>query len=293
VEEKEDSDAGINILAYLFMFFFIIPATLFLLALFLVIDISYLELGKSVLRQVGRSPIYLSLITTLLPFGIILLASFVFGFYGIKRKFISILREDKISALSDYVLVPFPADIETTKKRKEESDWLSSYYSDNRFLLIFPHERGKIIPPQKANWLSLFWAFNKHKVTAYRVLLGLILTLLTILVLKNYWLLSTGTKNRFLVHLSVDLVAVLLTLVLGSRLGKEVFKHKISCDWLGKGFYVVSDYLCVRLLTSKYVAICSWGEVYDSLKVCAEQTFNQYQQEVASKLLMSNQTELI
>ena len=268
---------------------FVIPAFLAFIFIFIAIDNSYLTYTSSFLRHISRSSFYGSIVSTLLLFGAIYLCGFIFGRHSIRKELFAILRDDKMKPLSDYLLVPFSMDIKAAERRKENSYWLRSDYSDNRFLLILPSERGRINLSEANNWLSMWWAINKNEITTSRVLTGLTLTLLTALIIKNYWLLSRGQENYILPHLLIDFVSTLICLTLGSRLGKEIFKRNVSCDWQGKLIYAVGTYVCVSVLSNRYVVICPWSKTYDSLKVDAEKVFNTFQENEISELALRNQ----
>src|SRR5437016_10110392 len=91
------------ILSLVILFFFIVPVVIPIAT-----KIWYLDYVRSTLREVSRSPFYVSLVSTVFSIGPLLVCGYLIGRRKIKAQFASSLERDGIKLIAGCLFVPYP-----------------------------------------------------------------------------------------------------------------------------------------------------------------------------------------
>ncbi len=97
---------GFALLSLLIFLFFIVPVVLPI-----VVKISYLDYVRSTLREVARSPFYVSLVSTTFSIGFLLLGGFLVGRRRMIEEFEDVVKADSIRNIGGYSFVPCPKEM--------------------------------------------------------------------------------------------------------------------------------------------------------------------------------------
>src|SRR5438552_16012751 len=91
------------ILSLVILFFFIVPVVIPIAT-----KIWYLDYVRSTLREISRSPFYVSLVSTAFSMGVLLFCGYVVGRRKQGREFVYAVEGDDIRLIGRDLLVPYP-----------------------------------------------------------------------------------------------------------------------------------------------------------------------------------------
>lgn len=220
------------LLSLLIFVFFIIPVVIPIAT-----KMWYLDYVRSTLREVSRSPFYVSLVSTAFSVGALLVLGCLIGRRKVKAQFDSALDGDGINLIAGCLFVPYP------KKMRVRENYYHMYYK----------HRGILILPEPENqWRG------------FTIITALSVIVFASMVIKDYLILKAASRYiPPLVNALGDLLLLWSALLIGILLGKGIMKREISCKWgktssgtLNKAS-IISDYLCCSPLlgSGTYIVI--------------------------------------
>ncbi|MGB9178931.1 MAG: hypothetical protein WCB68_06735, partial [Pyrinomonadaceae bacterium] len=208
---------GFALLSILIFIFFIFPVVIPI-----AVKMSYLDSIRSTLRLLSRSPFYVSLVSTTLSIGFLLLCGFLLGKWRMKERFKDAVEGDRIEIMGRYLFVPYPVSM-----RIKETNY-HTYYK-HRGILILPD-----------NTLRDLYSYYRSKITPLRLLIIFSAIVFISMVIKDYFVLKVSSRYvPLLINMVGDLFLLWGALIIGIRLGREVIKSKVSCNWgkTSSGFF--------------------------------------------------------
>jgi len=215
---------GGALLSLLILFFFVVPVVIPI-----VFKISYLDYVRSALRDAGRSPFYVSLVSTTCSIGFLFLCGFLFGRRRMIVRFEDVVKEDRIKRIDKYLFLPCPDNMRAKDHYKHR------------------HMGILILPKREYGWRSI--------ITALGLLTALSAVIFVSMIAKDYFVLKAGARYiPSAVNALADLVLLWGALVIGAKLGREVIKSKIGGDWgwassgSSDRANIVGNYLCTPVL---------------------------------------------
>ncbi|MGA9997027.1 MAG: hypothetical protein WBP93_16540 [Pyrinomonadaceae bacterium] len=268
---------GFALLSILIFIFFIFPVVIPI-----AVKMSYLDSIRSTLRLLSRSPFYVSLISTTLSIGFLLLCGFLPGKWRMKERFKNAVEGDHIEAMGRYLFVPYPASM-----RINETSY-HTYYK-HRGILIFPDN----------TWRNLY-DYYRSKITPLRLLTAFSAIVFISMVIKDYLVLKTASRYvPPLLNMACDLILLWGALIIGIHIGREVIKSKISCNWGNtiSGFFskanIVGDYLCSPVLRSdSYIMIYHLADLDELSFDEAEKVYQKFKDMRDNKIDLSGWSKI-
>jgi hypothetical protein len=162
------------LLTLLIFTFFIVPVVMPIAT-----KIWYLDYVRSALREVSRSPFYVSLVSTAFSVGALLVCGSLIGRRKVKSQFESALDGDGISLIaSEFLFVPYP------KKMRARENYYHTYYKQRGIL---------VLPESEHQWRGLYYHYSS-KITALRVLTALSVIVFALMVFKDYFVLKAPSR---------------------------------------------------------------------------------------------------
>lgn len=157
------------LLTLLIFIFFIVPVVIPVAT-----KIWYLDYVRSTLREVSRSPFYVSLVSTGVSVGVLLLCGCLIGRRKLGEEFVNAVEGDDVILIGRDSFVPYP------RKMRVRDNYYHTYYK-HRGILVLAETQLKY--------------YRRPKPPAFPSLIALSAIVFTSMLVKDYFVLKAGYRD--------------------------------------------------------------------------------------------------